>query len=70
MSADSPADEARRWLAFARDDLAAAEHAVASGDGAPRIGCYHAQQAGEKAIKAGLVYLQIRFPCDAPHLAG
>ena len=50
MSAASPADEARRWLAFARYDLAAAEHAVATEHVAPRIGCYHAQQAGEKAL--------------------
>ena len=62
MSAVSPADEARRWLAFARDDLAAAEHAVTTGQIAPRIGCYLAQQAGEKAIKAALIFLQIRFP--------
>ena len=62
MSAVSPADEARRWLAFARDDLLAGEHAVATGQIAPRIGCYLAQQAGEKAIKAALIFLQVGFP--------
>src|SRR3712207_7109470 len=46
----------------ARDDLLAAEHAVATGQIAPRIGCYLAQQAGEKAIKAALIFLQVGFP--------
>jgi HEPN domain-containing protein len=62
MTTPSPADAARRWLRFAQDDLNVAESAVASGDFAPHIGCYHAQQCGEKALKAILVFLQIRFP--------
>jgi HEPN domain-containing protein len=62
MTAVGPADEAKRWLRFARDDLAAAERAAITGELAPHIGCFHAQQCAEKALKAILVFLQIRFP--------
>lgn len=43
-------NEARRWLAAAREDLALARHAAAGGfhSGA----CFHSQQAAEKAVKA------------------
>ena len=58
----SPADAARRWLRFAQDDLTVAERAATTADLAPHIGCYHAQQCGEKALKAILVFLQIRYP--------
>jgi HEPN domain-containing protein len=62
MNVPSPADEARRWPRFAQEDLKAAEAVAATGELAPHIGCYHAQQAAEKALKAILVYLQTRFP--------
>jgi len=62
MTAASPSDEAGRWLDLARDDLSAAEDAATTGRPAPQIGCYLAQQAVEKAFKAILVLLQIRFP--------
>jgi len=61
MSATDAADEAGRWLQGARADLDAAELA-ASGTLAPNIGCYHAQQTVEKALKAILILLQILFP--------
>jgi len=52
--------EARRWLTYAEEDLAAAR--ALSGGGAPRHVCWLAQQAAEKALKAVLVFLQIDFP--------
>lgn len=53
--------EARRWLVYARDDLAAAE--VLAGDPyvSPRQACWLAQQAAEKALKAALCFLQSDF---------
>jgi HEPN domain-containing protein len=62
MNAPSPADMAGRWLQFARDDLQVAEGATKDGEYAPHIGCFHAQQSSEKALKAILVCLQITFP--------
>lgn len=41
---------ARRWLAFAEEDLAFARYALDGGYFAQ--GCFHAQQAAEKAVKA------------------
>lgn len=60
MTRPDPADEARRWLRFADEDLAAAETELASGRF--RIACSLAQQAAEKAIKTALVYEQVDFP--------
>ena len=54
--------ETRRWLEYALSDRETAEHVARSRDLAPHIGCYHAQQSGEKSLKAILVYLQIGFP--------
>jgi HEPN domain-containing protein len=62
MTFPTPADEAKRWLRFAQDDLAAAEQAATTRELAPHIGCFHAQQAAEKALKSILVFLQIRIP--------
>lgn len=62
MTAVGPADEAKRSQRFARDDLTTAERAAITGELAPHIGCFHAQQCAEKALKAILVFLQIRFP--------
>jgi HEPN domain-containing protein len=54
VSIVTPADEARRWLRFAQGDLVTAELVASAGVLAPHIGCYHAQQSVEKALKAGL----------------
>lgn len=53
--------EARRWLVYARDDLAAAEVLAGDPDVSPRQACWLAQQAAGKAVKAALCFLQIDF---------
>src|SRR3954451_11295900 len=62
MTFPTPANQANRWLRFVLDDLKAAEHTATVGDLAPHIGCFHAQQAAEKAIKAILVFLGMSVP--------
>ena len=52
--------EARRWLRYAREDLATAEALLP--EAPPRHAAWLAQQAAEKAIKAVLVALQVPFP--------
>jgi hypothetical protein len=47
--------EARRWLAKARRDLAAARLCREAAEPLPDIAAYHCQQAAEKALKALLV---------------
>jgi HEPN domain-containing protein len=54
--------EVQRWLRFASEDLAAAEHLLNQSEAIPRHACWLAQQAAEKALKAVLVFLQIDFP--------
>jgi HEPN domain-containing protein len=49
-------------LRFAPEDLKVAESGIGHRDFAPHIACYHAQQCGEKALKAILVFPQIRHP--------
>ena len=44
----------RRWLRYAEDDLRTAETLLEQSDIVPRISCFHAQQAAEKALKAVL----------------
>src|SRR3954471_19877498 len=61
MTAGSPSELAARWLEFAHDDLGVAEQSAAD-TVVPHVGCYHAHQAAEKALKAILVLLQIQFP--------
>jgi len=56
------ADEARRWMAYAKSDLDAANTLLESKDFFTRQVCFFAQQAGEKALKAILVFLEIPFP--------
>jgi HEPN domain-containing protein/predicted nucleotidyltransferase len=46
--------DANTWLRYAAEDLEAAERMVAGQGWAPRIACFHAQQAAEKALKAVL----------------
>ncbi len=62
--------EVRRWLRYASDDLRAADIYLGSGETAPHIVCWHAQQAAEKAIKALLIKKGIAFPYvhDIAHL--
>ncbi len=54
--------EVRRWLRFAREDLAAAQASLRYHGFVPRQACFLAQQAAEKAPKAILVFLQVDFP--------
>jgi HEPN domain-containing protein len=56
------ADEAQIWLSYAKSDLDAAYVLLEKGDFFPRQICFMSQQAGEKALKAVLVYLEINFP--------
>lgn len=44
--------EAHRWLRQAQDDLFGARAMLDRDDVAPRLACFLAQQAAEKAIKA------------------
>ena len=53
--------DAAAWLRFASDDLAAARLLLAEDELPPRLSCFHAQQAAEKAIKAHLVHAGIAF---------
>ena len=59
----------REWLAYAKSDLVMAQTKT---EGVlPEMGCFHAQQAAEKCIKAVLISLGIDFPYthDIAHLA-
>ena len=57
-----PPDDPREWLNRARSNLAKA----GTSPGTPEIYledlCFDAQQAAEKAIKAVLIHLDVRFP--------
>lgn len=54
--------EAKRWMEYAKSDLDVAYTLLKSDEFFPRQICFMAQQAGEKALKAILVYLEIPFP--------
>lgn len=54
--------EVDRWVRYAREDVRAAEMFSERDELPPRIACFHAQQAAEKAIKAIFVFLQVDFP--------
>lgn len=56
------AAEAERWLVLAGEDLRGADAMLARDDVAPRLACFLAQQAAEKAIKARLIRHGIAFP--------
>lgn len=64
------APEAQRWLAYARSDLDAGTALLRDPQHYPRQACFFAQQAAEKALKAILVLLEIRFSYthDLDHL--
>ncbi|MBA2693314.1 MAG: HEPN domain-containing protein [Rubrobacter sp.] len=60
----SDAETARivaRWLRFADDDLRGAEAFLGREDLHPRLACFHAQQAAEKAMKVIYVFEQIDY---------
>lgn len=54
--------EAKRWLRYAREDLAVAETLARQGDARPRHISWNCQQAVEKALKAILVFTNSRVP--------
>jgi HEPN domain-containing protein len=64
MSASLPEEPspAQRWFALAVEDLAAAQVLIAEGSVALRIAGFLAQQAAEKALKAGLFAASIAVP--------
>jgi len=63
---DGPTDEARlealRWLSTEKEDLHGAAAMLERDDVAPRLACFLAQQAAEKALKARLIGHGIAFP--------
>ncbi len=58
----SSADLVRNWVEKARRDLVTAKNGLDSYEPFTEIICFHAQQAGEKYIKAYLVWQEIEFP--------
>ena len=57
------AAHAREWFSFATGDLEVAGRLLEAGDEIDlRYGCWHFQQAVEKAIKTALVLEDIEFP--------
>ncbi|MCY3655723.1 MAG: HEPN domain-containing protein [Chloroflexi bacterium] len=61
MTAPEPGPLSLRWLRYAQEDLRAADLAR-RGELVPRLACFHAQQAAEKAMKAALVLDGVGFP--------
>lgn len=55
-------DVARRWLRWADEDLALAEHTAADPDVVARGACVWAHQAAEKALKALLILRDVDPP--------
>ena len=62
MSPPDRTDIARRWLRWAWEDLALAEHTAADPDVVARGACVWAHQAAEKALKALLILRDIDPP--------
>ena len=62
MNATDRLAQTARWLRYAEEDLTTAETLLRSPHVVPRHVCWFAQQSGEKALKAILVFLQIDFP--------
>jgi HEPN domain-containing protein len=60
-SPETPEAEAARWLRYALEDLGMARH-ISDEDAPLRYVCTLAQQAAEKAIKAGLVLQGVEPP--------
>ena len=55
-------DLVKKWLEKARRDLATAKNCLNSSEPFADIICFHTQQAGEKYIKAYLLWQEIVFP--------
>lgn len=67
-----PADEARRWLGEAHEELTVAQ-VLAADDRLPaRAACFHAHLAAEKALKALLILreVKLKFSHDLALLVG
>ncbi len=62
MSPSDRTDIARRWLRWADEDLALAEHTAADRDVVARGACVWAHQSAEKALKALLILRDIDPP--------
>lgn len=62
MSLPDHTDIAQRWLRWADEDLALAEHTAADADVVARGACVWAHQAAEKALKALLILRDIDPP--------
>lgn len=58
----SQQDLVRNWLEKARRDLITAKNGLTSLEPFTDIICFHAQQSGEKYIKAYLVWQEVEFP--------
>lgn len=58
----SKAELVRNWLEKARRDLVTAQNGLDYAETFTDIICFHAQQAGEKYLKAYLVWHEIVFP--------
>jgi HEPN domain-containing protein len=55
--------KARKWLAYAEEDLRLAKHGLTMSSSCPyRLIAYHAQQCAEKYLKAYLVFKRVDFP--------
>lgn len=61
-SLSEPLEDAKAWLAYAREDLSLARREHERDGSVHRWVCFAAKQAAEKAIKAILVFEQIEFP--------
>jgi HEPN domain-containing protein len=57
-----PPDDPKEWLNRARSNLARARGGINLPDVYLEDLCFDAQQAAEKAIKALLIHLEVRFP--------
>ena len=60
---DPKAQETQEWLSIAKTDLAASQ-SLAPNDAFAAQASFHAQQSAEKALKAFLVWHQVRFKKD------
>lgn len=54
--------EVARWRKYALEDIREARNTLSRSDGVPRHAAFMAQQAAEKAVKAGLILTQVEVP--------
>lgn len=62
MNAAEIESETRRWFAYASSDLLAAQSLMEGPVPYSRQACFLAQQAAEKALKAALIFVDVRVP--------